>query len=190
VDEGGLRKLLGTAESDLERAPFVAVQMVHRVRDRHAARTRRRARLLQVGVPLAAACAVMVMWQLIPRPVAQSEKHGLANVATESGAVDIERLRAQAEFHSQLAHELMAVADRQRARGARAAARNREINREPLDLVAYRMILRADAILAAMESSEEAAVIYRQVVRLFPTTGSAELARQRLADKGFSEGDI
>jgi TolA-binding protein len=52
------------------------------------------------------------------------------------------------------------------------------------------MILRADAILASMQSSEEAATIYRQVVRLFPTTGSAELAKERLMKAGFSAEDI
>jgi hypothetical protein len=79
----------------------------------------------------------------------------------------------------------MAINARARERQQRQNPSSDRTSREPLDVVAYRMVLRADAILAGMQR-EQAASIYRQVVRLFPTTGSAELARQRLINAGFS----
>jgi hypothetical protein len=57
-----------------------------------------------------------------------------------------------------------------------------DLVRERLDLVALRMIVRADQLRGSRPLDGEAEAIYRQVIRLFPTTHSAELARARLAE--------
>lgn len=65
-----------------------------------------------------------------------------------------------------------------------------DLAEEVKEVTAYRMLLRADALRSAMRPQEEAVAIYRDVVRLFSTTRSADLARQRLVDLGVSERDV
>ncbi|HTM56059.1 MAG TPA: hypothetical protein VL175_18670 [Pirellulales bacterium] len=143
---------------------------------------------------LALVAAAALLWRY-PRSVERAEVVRVATTsrqdvpstsAPETGPpTSIARLRIEAEFHTRLAHDLMAINARARERQQRQNPSSDRTSREPLDVVAYRMVLRADAILAGMQR-EQAASIYRQVVRLFPTTGSAELARQRLINAGFS----
>ena len=143
--------------------------------------------------------AATLVWRYSPSvervevgPVASASQQDVRSTEIpEAGAATrIARLRSEAEFHTRLAHDLMAINARERERRLRQRTSKQDTSREPLDVVAYRMVLRADAILASMQSAEKAAAIYRQVVRLFPTTGSAELARQRLINAGFSVKDI
>ena len=53
-----------------------------------------------------------------------------------------------------------------------------------VDLVAYRMIVEAESLQKAMRPSDQSISLYREVVRLFPTTWAAEVARERLSDLG------
>ncbi len=56
--------------------------------------------------------------------------------------------------------------------------------RENVDIVAYRMILEADELQADMRPSPAAIEIYERVIRDFPNTYSAEVARERLTAAG------
>ena len=95
-----------------------------------------------------------------------------------TSADEINPLLAEAEHHWQVARRIIAMREHDRvlikARLVLAADDPVDQIREQIDSVAYRMILRADALRAAMTPSDEAVVIYENVVRLFPTTPSAD----------------
>jgi hypothetical protein len=193
VKEQQLQELLNRAEADWTPDVGDPRQLAERVRARHAVGVGRRRMFSSVGA-LALVAAAALLWRY-PRSVERAEVVRVATTyrqdvpstsAPETGPpTSIARLRIEAEFHTRLAHDLMAINARARERQQRQNPSSDRTSREPLDVVAYRMVLRADAILAGMQR-EQAASIYRQVVRLFPTTGSAELARQRLINAGFS----
>ncbi len=102
---------------------------------------------------------------------------------------------------------LQAVADRAARRGRSLMARNEppdrptpvessipnsdpmDLVREQVDIVAYRMIQRADSLQSAMHPTGEVVELYRSVERMFPKTHSAEVARQRLAALGLNQGE-
>jgi hypothetical protein len=117
-----------------------------------------------------------------------------AAVGSSAEALDeISRLAAEAEFHFRIARRMIADREAQQA----AERRRRELAlpdplqeiREGLDRVAFRMIYEADRLREAMQPAEESIAIYRDVIRLFPTTHSAQLARERLSALGQGGGD-
>lgn len=99
---------------------------------------------------------------------------------------EVAALEAEANLHLQTAHRM--IADRQHdatltlARRAMTDEEPAEVVRERLDLVAYRMIARADRLRNEPRQGEDPVEIYREIVRLFPTTDSAAEARLRLAE--------
>jgi hypothetical protein len=198
VRDDQLTELLREADADWKPDVGDLRQLAGEVRRRLIARRRRRRTLSGLGAlaMLVAATSVWRVSQSVERvevdPLALARQQDVQPTGEPGSGVstNIARLRAEAEFHTRLAHDLMAINARERERRLRQRTFKQDTSLESLDVVAYRMILRADAILASMQSSEEAATIYRQVVRLFPTTGSAELAKERLMKAGFSAEDI
>ena len=61
---------------------------------------------------------------------------------------------------------------------------------EQRDEVAYRMILQADSLTETMQPCERAVQIYRRVLELYPSSSSAELARERLSKLDLRGGNI
>lgn len=190
-----LKNLLRKAESDLADTPLDARHLAQRVRDRDR-RGQQRRRLMTVAAPLLLAI-VAGIW-IVERRASLSEIPGV-DVARQLNRIDvldtgrdIEQLVAQAEFHRRVARRIAAKLKEDRPRGdipdTLAAAQPEDEIREQLEIVAYRMILRADGLRAAMAPDSEAVVIYSDIVRLFPDTQSAELARRRLTDLGVSQG--
>jgi hypothetical protein len=198
-----LQKLLQDADAEQNAATFVAAEMARRVRLRYQ-KQRRNRRVLVVVAPLAVMVLGIAAWriseinsvrpgvetQAVRRPLDPQPSN--AKVATLT-ADDIDRLEAEAALHLRIARRIaeirrhdLALDEAGRDRDAQEADEN---IREQLDIVAYRMILRADALRAAMRPAEQAVAIYQSVLRLFPATGAAEVARRRLSDLGASRGE-
>ena len=200
-----LQKLLHAVEPDVDPATFVPAEMARRVRLRYQ-KERRNRRVLVVAAPLVVMLLGIAGWrisdinsnsfrpgvetQAVRRPLDPQPSNVKGATLT---AADIHRLETEAALHLRVARRIAEV--RRHDLALDEAVRDRDSLesdgniREQLDIVAYRMILRADALRAAMRSAEEVIVIYQEVVRLFPQTSSAELARQRLTDLGAFKGD-
>jgi F0F1-type ATP synthase membrane subunit b/b' len=186
MNDDELKSLLQRAEAGLEKRSPVASELAGRVR-RLDRRRGRRSRALWAAVPLAVVAGIAT-WQFLPSGVGRKPDQKAASVPVD--VREIERLRAEAEYYERTARQMIARAEREGSSKITRAAWSEsdpfaEI-REQVDTVAYRMILRADDLQAAMMQSQEAVELYRQVVQLFPKTYSAEVARKRLSDLGAS----
>lgn len=185
-----LKDLLRGAEADFERPDVAPAELVERVRglDR---RRRQRARVVLTLAPLAVVGVVLAGWSLWPDTVPTKSEQRVAHALPDVG--EIERLRTEAEFHERVARQMIASHQRDRAREAakRALLQSDPLQgvREQIDVVAYRMVERADALRTQMDPPAEAIRVYFDVQRMFPTTYSAELARKRLSELGLSEGE-
>jgi hypothetical protein len=182
-----VQDLLRAAESNLDKPPLDTAQLAWKVRERHR-RGKRRLRTLAALAPLALLAVVWALRPATPEPPKELDAALGGNLDAPEGS-DISELIAQAEFHRQVATRINHLVKRDRASAATTGggAELPEI-REQLEVVAYRMILRADALRLAMQPADEALVIYQDIVRLFPNTHSAELARKRLSDLGIRRG--
>jgi hypothetical protein len=198
-----LQKLLQDADAEQNVATFVAAEMTGRVRLRYQ-KERRNRRVLVVAGPLVVMLLGIAGWrisdihsvrpgvetQAVRRPLESQPSNTKSATLT---ADEIHRLEAEAALHLRVARRIAEM--RRHDLALDEAGRDRDAQedgesiREQLDIVAYRMILRADGLRAAMRSVEEVIVIYQDVVRLFPTTSSAELARKRLTELGAFKGD-
>ncbi|HEY2841326.1 MAG TPA: hypothetical protein VGJ26_19370 [Pirellulales bacterium] len=117
-----------------------------------------------------------------PTPTPFEAEHALAELAA---------LNAEADLHWRTAQRIIAERERDAtlalARRALTDEEPAQVVRERLDLVAYRMIARADRLRDEPRPHEDPAQIYREIVRLFPTTDSAAEARIRLAELNTTE---
>jgi hypothetical protein len=190
MNDDELKSLLRDAEAGIERPNLAPGDLAGRVRglDR---RRRRRTRMLLGAAPLTVLGALFVGWSLWPKLASVKLDERVASVAVDYG--EIERLQAEAEFHERMAREMIAGQQRGRAWEAaqEALTNNDPLDdvREQIDVVAYRMVQRADALRTGMDPPAEAIRVYREVDRLFPDTHSAELARMRLSELGTSRGE-
>jgi hypothetical protein len=157
-----------------------------------ARKRRRRAFMGAASLLLVAALASARWLQLDPpvsQPAAEIADAGLEPLSEE----ELQTLSAEARFHEQTARRLAALADRELtiddARRLAAEQEPDELVREQLERVAYRLILEADALRAAMQPVREIVTLYRKVLQLFPTTNSAGIARERLAEFDASQGE-
>jgi hypothetical protein len=175
MNDDELKSLLQGAESGLHKRAFAAGELTERVRALDRAR-KRRARVLLTAAPLVAIVAAALAWQIF------SGQGGPPFDASE-----LERLRTEAEYHERVAREMMAQMELERSRRRMlATADPLDEIRQQVDVVAYRMILRADNLQTEMMASREAIELYRDVLKLFPKTYSADVARQRLSALGES----
>jgi hypothetical protein len=181
MHDDDLRKLLRTADAGAETPLVDGGELAARVR-RADLRRRRLARIMLAATPIVLAGAV-IGWAIVPL-----EKQVRPDPGVE--LAQIERLRVQAEFHERQARELIARVERERGLTSTPDAAQQadplDEVREQVDVVAYQMILRADGLQAGMMASREAIELYRKVLRLFPKTYSAQVARDRLSGLGAS----
>jgi hypothetical protein len=183
MNDAELKSLLQGAEAGLERRSPDACELAARVR-RLDHRRRRRWRVILTAAPLAVMAGVAA-WQFLPSHAGREIDQTAARAPVDAG--EIERLRAAADYHERAAREMIARVERENRwtiAGAAAQSDPMADIREAVDVVAYRMVLRADELHAARMESREAVELYRDVVRLFPKTYSAEVARKRLSDLG------
>jgi hypothetical protein len=102
---------------------------------------------------------------------------------------ELAELKEEADMHARLARRMIEDREKESATTLRrrvGLADPIDDVRERVEIVAYRMIYDAEQLEAAQRPPTEMIVIYRDVIRLFPHTRSAELARQRLASLGDS----
>ncbi len=172
-----LTNILRRAEADLGPSPLAPRELVARVRAAQQTQRRRRQFAVATSLPLAAVLA-FTFWNVTPNPIRESHVPAPPPAAAITAA-EIDRLIAKAEAHERKARALIA------ARPPRTIALADDPLadiREELDVVAYGMILRADELREAMRPDGEAIELYRDVLRQFPTTYSAEVAQQRLRE--------
>lgn len=185
-----LKSLLRDAEAGMERPSLAPADLAGRVR-RLDRRRRRRTRMFLAAVPLTALGTIIAGWSFLPSPAPMRMDDRMASVPFDVG--EIERLRAEAEYHERLARHMIALGKRDRAleqaRRALAQPDPLDVVREQIDVVAYRMIQRADELRTQIDPSAEAIRVYRDVERLFPNTYSAKVARERLTALGAREGE-
>lgn len=185
-----LKSLLRDAEAGMERPNFAPADLAGRIR-RLDRRRRRRTRMFLAAVPLMALGTIIAGWSLLPNPAPMKIEDRMASVPFDAG--EIERLRAEAEYHQRLARQMIALRKRDRtleqARRVLAQPDPLDQIREQIDIVAYRMIQRADELRTQMEPSAEAIRVYRDVESLFPNTYAAEVARERLGTLGAPKGE-
>ncbi|MEX0676184.1 MAG: hypothetical protein WD063_03870 [Pirellulales bacterium] len=191
MNDGELRNLLRGADADFEKPIIAPGELAGRVR-RLDQKRRRRSRVLLTAVPVVVVAAVATAWSLVPRAALPTgTEKSVAGAALDWG--EIERLQAEADFHERLARQMIALRKRDRAleQAQRALAEPDPLDvvREQVDVVAYRMIQRADELRTQMDPSEEAIRLYRDVEQLFPKTHSAEVARERLTALAAREGE-
>lgn len=190
MNDGELRNLLRGADADFEKPIIAPDELARRVR-RLDQKRRRRSRVLLTAVPVVVVAAVATAWSLVPRALPTGTEKSVASAGLDWG--EIERLQAEAAFHERLARQMIALRKRDRAleQAQRALAEPDPLDvvREQVDVVAYRMILRADELRNRMDPSEEAMRLYRDVEQLFPKTHSAEVARERLTALAAREGE-
>jgi len=143
------------------------------------------------AAPLTVLGVIIAAWSLWPESASVKLDERVASVALETS--EIEWLQTEAELHERVARQLIAGRNRDRAleHAQRVLAEPDPLDevREQIDVVAYRMIQRADDLRTQMDPSEEAIRLYRDVERLFPRTYSAEVARERLTALAAGRGE-
>ena len=201
MDDEQLHNLLHRAEADWRPASLEPSELAQSVR-RRAAKRQQRIRSMQLMACLIVSLGIGVgIVQYVDRQADQQ----VANVPTKTqtiqlpvdNSVDLQakiaRLQAEADFHQQVARRIVALEQQDRAHNEALAVLAEEpaldVVAEQLDVVANRMVLRADSLRADMRPAAEAAEIYQEVIRLFPATTSADSARERLMQLGFKQGD-
>lgn len=146
----------------------------------------RRRRSIALGVPAAAAavfvCAVG-LWSArsVPEKPAPEQQTQIASLQEQ-----VRQLQEQTETTMRLVQEVLAKERQDR----RLAALHAELARIPdpaqelqrqADKTAFALVYQADRMIGEMNQTESAVKAYEQVIRLFPETRSAEVARERLA---------
>jgi hypothetical protein len=179
-----LTNILRDSEADLPPKSLLAGELAARVRAAQRTQQRRRRLAVAASLPVAAALA-FVAWSVQTNPTRQPDVPTPSQVA-EITADEIDRLIAEAEAHERNARAMIAA---QPPRDAALADDPLADIREELDVVAYRMILEADDLRAQMQPTAAAIELYQKVQRLFPTSYSAEVARERLHTLGVEQGD-
>jgi len=201
MDDKQLNNLLHRAEADWQPVAVEPSELAQAVR-RRAARQQQRSRAIQIAACLLMSLGIGVAtWQLaggqpdrqiasLPGTIQKTQ----SPVETPNDfQAKIARLQAEADFHQQIARRIIALEQQDRAHREALAVLSEEsaldVVAEQLDVVANRMVLRADGLRADMRPAAEAAEIYQEVIRLFPATTSADSARRRLMELGFNQGE-
>lgn len=146
----------------------------------------RRRRLLAIAAPAAAAAVLLcgvALWSGRRRPEgpAAEPQERIASLQEQ-----VRQLQEQTETTMRLVQEVLAKERQDR----RLAALHAELARIPdpaqelqrqADKTAFALVYQADRMIGELNQIESAVEAYEQVVRLFPETRSAEVARERLA---------
>jgi len=204
MNDEPLKALLHRADAESEPSLLPAGELVRRVEGAVRRQQQRKATAVAVVIPIVFGVIGLTAWRhqqntaptvrgepataISKYPASAVEQRIVSSAPdeVELALQELAALEAEANFHLQIARRM--IADRERdatlalARRALTDDEPSEAVRERLDLVAYRMIARADRLRSEPHPNEDPIVIYREVVRLFPTTDSAAEARLRLAE--------
>ena len=196
MEERTLARLLHQADepAPLGEAPAIVADQV---RGEHARRRTRRRRTKFATSALLLLTTSLVVWSQFdqdpspqvpdriattepsqPKPESQSTR------SYEEVVAEIERLDAEAEMHLQAARMIRTALAEQRAE---RELREQLRKGDPIDWIheqqnrtALAMMMRAERLSQQPDSQAEVESTYQQIIKLFPTTPTAELARQRL----------
>ncbi len=179
MQDDELRTILQSAERDLAAGTLDATKLAASVRSLRRARHRRRMMwAASVSVVATMAGTGWYMSRDLNSPNGKQAQQ-VAIVTDE----EIQRLEAEAAAHERNARALMVAQPVSSPLDDDPLA---DI-REQIDIVAYRMVQRADELQGDMTLTEKAIEAYRSVLRLFPGTYSAEVAQQRLDEIKFQQ---
>lgn len=203
MEEQSLAKLLHRADepAPLGDAPAIVADQV---RGEYAKRRTRRRRTKFATAALVLLTASLVVWSQfdqdpnppIPNRIATTETahpkpESQSTRSYEEVMAEIERLDAEAEMHLQAARMIRTALAEQRAE---RELREQLRKGDPIDWIheqqnrtALAMMMRAERLSQQPNSQAEVESTYQQIIKLFPTTPTAELARQRL--DGSDMGD-
>ena len=190
MSDDPLRRILQQADAIAGDPPEMADDLAGRVR-LLALRRRRVSFGLSAAAAIVLAVGMTLMWSQTPSPshpgvgppVVQRGQEG-ANA--ESIRAEIERLGRQADHRLALARRTQEILEQMK----RAEAREQEhaypdavanALRE-VDKAAFVLVSQADRMCRELDLCKSAAVKYRRVVKLFPDTPWAAVARQRLEE--------
>lgn len=184
-------------EADAEVGPPAALRhdLAARVLGLHQRRARTAERVRNVAAVLVVIVGASVMIDTLGRLERWPKATSVA--VTTQPATDWEaewaRLRDEADSCAAVARR-MADIQQQQKRMAELQARlrrpdPRQVVRREVDLTATVLVQQADHMYRDLGLPRPAAENYRQVVRLFPDTAPAAVARQRLKEMETTEGD-
>jgi CHAT domain-containing protein len=198
MSDDPLKKLLQQADAMAGGPPEMPGDLARRVRLR-AARRRR----VRVGVSAAAAAIVLAVGTTLlwPQGSTLSPPANEPPVAlVEQSQPDVARIEAEIERLRREADTRLAVVNRTQEI-LEEMKRLDELKKQPpvpdavayarreVDQAAYTLVSQADRMCRELDLCESAAVKYRRVVKLFPESCWAAVARQRLSELE-RKGDI
>ncbi|HNY76875.1 MAG: hypothetical protein RBS72_00695 [Sedimentisphaerales bacterium] len=146
----------------------------------------RRRRSIAIAAPAAAAAILLcgvALWNRRPHPQepAAEPQERIASLEEQ-----VRQLQSQTETTMRLVQEVLAK-ERQERRLAALQAElasipdpAQELQRQA-DRTAFVLVYQADRMIREMNQTESAVETYEQVIRLFPQSRSADVARERLA---------
>jgi hypothetical protein len=182
MNDDELAKLLATADV----APRWTPPQDFATQLRVQSRRRRHRRQVLLAAPVVLALLATAGW-LATRDAPIDQVASAPELQPAVADAELDRLLAEADFQDRLARRLLDDWRREQSLAANAGANagyDAELSaREQVEIVACRMILEAEALLAKMDPDGRATAIYEKVVRLFPETSSAQTARRRLAGR-------
>jgi len=156
-------------------------------------------RLARVAALVAIVAAAGTWYELIHRPSGRGPEGGNVPGAVRVGGIEpaagpteagIRALTADADARLAVVERMTASARRQSILGAEAGATDPiETVRRQVDRAAYLMLLRADRVYGVTGRPGPAMATYRKVIRMFPQTPWAQVARQRQINLQQSTGD-
>lgn len=200
MDNRSIENLLREADRAAGGAPQPATGLSSRVRIAQQRRRRQNmvAGVATAGLALAVALALFARYPSGSSDLARrTESGGTAGLPSSvEGAPSDEEIRAllaersqlaaQAESHARVASRLIELIERNRRiedrRQHHPAPDALILAREEVDKAAFRLILRANDLRERQGDEDATVARYREVVRLFPRTQSADIARRSLAD--------
>ena len=182
MSEERIRELLVSADETAGAprfAPVCAAGIRRRIRRR---------RMVTLGLPAAAAAAVLVgacLWAVYTRTQGSRPDHsGQRIVALEE---QIKQLQAQTDATLRLVHDVL-ERDRQERHLAALEAElagipdpMKEIERH-VDRAAFVMLYSADRLYKELNETESAVEAYKEIIQVFPNNQWADVARERLSE--------
>lgn len=183
-----LERLLRETDADVGPAPRMPDDLVAWVLRRSRVRARRRVAVRSAAAMIVlAAGASTVLWQRGVPPTVAKIPANPAHLAAQAGQLEAEAdwrlvvVRRTSEIQDQQAR--IAELNRQAAQPDPVLAANREVER-----AAGTLFQQGDVLYRELGLRARAADSYREVLRLFPTSACAALARERLTELNHIQG--
>jgi hypothetical protein len=189
-----LERLLRETDADVGGAPHMPDDLAVRVLRRSQSQSRRRVAIRSAAAMIVlAAGASTVLWRRGALPTGVETPTAMSSANTARLVAETSALQTEADWRQVVAHRTTAIQFQQ----ARIADLNRQAAQPDPVLAANREVERAagtlfqqgDVLYRELDLPLRAAHSYREVLRLFPTSAWAALARERLTELTNTQGD-